>query len=359
MSLAKVPVLKEFGKAFNSTIKSFLQEVYLLRFIGLAAIIFAHSGPPGLLFQLRNFDVPLMVLASAMSFDLSYRAGYPYLQYVFKRIKRLAFPVWLFLTFYFLGQFAILHSGAELSLKAILGSYALIDGIGYVWIIRVFLLVALAAPILWTFHKKTPQDSRFFGSIAIATVAYELLRFIVFPHIQGGPNQLASLFIIQPIPYFIVFLIGLRMRMMGKAQIYTLAAVNFAAFVAIGTGLYLHSGGIVQTQVLKYPPELYYISYALFISTLLWLLSRQIWNRLEQVRAKGLVLFVASNSMWIYLWHIPFVKMVQANFLSKYLIVFSAAFAIVYLQNWVVSNLVLPRLHSDRSRKSVKALLMG
>ncbi|SFK21637.1 hypothetical protein SAMN04488079_106193 [Methylophaga sulfidovorans] len=43
-------------------------RIDLLRFIGLSMIIFAHVGPPSILFQLRNFDVPLMVLISGMSY---------------------------------------------------------------------------------------------------------------------------------------------------------------------------------------------------------------------------------------------------------------------------------------------------
>ncbi len=43
-------------------------RIDFLRFVGLIMIIFAHVNPPAVLFQLRNFDVPLMVLISGVSF---------------------------------------------------------------------------------------------------------------------------------------------------------------------------------------------------------------------------------------------------------------------------------------------------
>lgn len=42
------------------------------RFVGLAMVVLAHVGPPEWLFQLRNFDVLLMVLLSGISFILKF-----------------------------------------------------------------------------------------------------------------------------------------------------------------------------------------------------------------------------------------------------------------------------------------------
>jgi len=71
------------------------ERIDFLRFLGLCMIILAHVDPSDGLFQLRNFDVPLMVLISGVSFGLSYK-GEPYGSYVWKRVKRLLLPVWIF-----------------------------------------------------------------------------------------------------------------------------------------------------------------------------------------------------------------------------------------------------------------------
>lgn len=54
--------------------------VDVLRFIGLAMIILAHVDSPSVLFQLRNFDVPLIVLISSMLFGLSYKNNTPHIK---------------------------------------------------------------------------------------------------------------------------------------------------------------------------------------------------------------------------------------------------------------------------------------
>ena len=40
----------------------------LMRFIGISCIVLAHSSAPDIVDQLRNFDVPLMVVVSGISF---------------------------------------------------------------------------------------------------------------------------------------------------------------------------------------------------------------------------------------------------------------------------------------------------
>ncbi|MFQ3221147.1 MAG: fucose 4-O-acetylase-like acetyltransferase, partial [Paraglaciecola sp.] len=104
-------------------------------------IIFAHIGSYGVLFQIRNFDVPLMVLVSGMSFGLSYKTNEEYFNYLWKRVKRLIFPVWIFLTVYFVSLLMLDPQSLDLDLKTVITSYLLIGGIGYVWIIKVFILV--------------------------------------------------------------------------------------------------------------------------------------------------------------------------------------------------------------------------
>ncbi len=300
-----------------------------------------------------------MVLVTGMSFGLSHNADEPYAKYIWKRVKRLVFPVWIFLTIYFSAQYILYTESTELNLKTMLTSYALIGGIGYVWVIKVFLLVAIASPFLFRWHKNTVADSRYFLVLATCLFVYEFMRFISLPYIQGGAGKLASLIVHYIIPYAAVFAIGLRMLKMDRKRLFLLSIVNLGIFSIVGLALWLQSGYIVPTQALKYPPSIYYLSYALFASGLLWIYSENISYALEKMRIKTHVLFIASNSIWIYLWHIPFVKLVQANFALKYIIVFGSAVAIVHAQVWVVNNILLKNIHGDGKRRNIKTLLTG
>src|ERR1035437_5304545 len=84
----------------------------VLRAIGLLLIILAHVLPPEPIFQLRNIDVPLMMLVSGAVFGLSSGANKSYLSYLVSRIRRLVLPTWIFLTIFFgLYFFAALITG--------------------------------------------------------------------------------------------------------------------------------------------------------------------------------------------------------------------------------------------------------
>lgn len=101
--------------------KSYL--IYLLKFIGLCAVILCHVNPPHQVYNLRNFDVTMLVFASGMGFAAG-RKNYlespqSYLLYVWKRIKRLVLPTWLFLLVYFVffNFVKILGGGMKLRLQ--------------------------------------------------------------------------------------------------------------------------------------------------------------------------------------------------------------------------------------------------
>jgi hypothetical protein len=321
-------------------------------------IIFAHVDPPGIPFQLRNFDVPLMILVSAMSFSLSYKPDEPYQSYVWKRIKRLVLPVWIFLTAYFAALFILNPGHEELAANTLLTSYALLEGIGYVWVIRVFLLVALVSPWLFTWQQNTVTDSKYYGLLAACFVLYELIRYFSMPYIWQGAGEIISAIILYVIPYGILFAIGLRMPQASKNQSYAIALLSLTIFLIAGAGLYIMNGQFVPTQELKYPPSIYYFSYALFVSSLLWIHSGKIECLLEKLQVKNVVLFIASNSIWIYLWHIPLIKNIHTYYVLKFFIVFITAVLITYMQTLLVSALV-KRIDSVECKKNIKVLFTG
>lgn len=67
-------------------------KIDFIRFIGISLIILAHASPPNWLFQLRNFDVPLMVVLSGYLYSMkSKKSNQLNLQYIIKRFKRLVY----------------------------------------------------------------------------------------------------------------------------------------------------------------------------------------------------------------------------------------------------------------------------
>ncbi len=333
-------------------------SIDLMRFIGLAMIIFAHVEPPGVLFQLRNFDVPLMVLVSGMSFGLSYKENEIYTGYIWKRIKRLAFPVWIFLTGYFLVLFLFLPTSSDLNLYKIIGSYLLAGGIGYVWIIRVFILVALVSPFIFKWHMSISSNKRYFGTLTLILVVYEIARYFSLPYIQDNTGEAISLISHYIIPYSIIFAIGLRLPSLEDKHASFLSLTSLVIFVSLGTWIYATTGMAAPTQHYKYPPSIYYLSYALFVSSFLWIFRRQFEFILEKTKSKEFVLFCAQNSIWIYLWHIPFVKFFHSHFIVKYIVVFSISVLLTFIQVWII-NKVMNQIQSVIIKKNIKVLFTG
>lgn len=156
-------------------------RLYFLRFIGLLCIILAHTGPPDILMQLRTFDVSLMVIISGAAFALSSKKV-PCLDYYKKRIPRLILPPWIFLSVFFLIFYFIelFNSGKyPFDLKVIFESYAFIFGIGYLWIVRVFLLVGFAAPLISIINLKQNNNFVYFGFVLLCYFTYEIMCIIV------------------------------------------------------------------------------------------------------------------------------------------------------------------------------------
>jgi fucose 4-O-acetylase-like acetyltransferase len=332
-------------------------RIDILRFIGLAMIMLAHVHPPSILFHLRNFDVPLMVLVSGMSFGLSYKAGASYMLYVWKRIKRLVFPVWFFLSGYYTVKY-LLSSGGAPELYTVFEAYLFIGG-DYLWIIRVFLLVALVAPAIYLYDRHASSTVGYFFTLAALFSGYEVLRFVSQPYVQSGIGHSLSLVFHYIIPYSILFALGLRIPSLTQAQIGRIIFTSIALFILIGLGMLLSLGTILPTQQFKYPPSIYYFSYAIVVSLMLWLLGEKIESVLNHLGLLGPVLFVGKNSIWIYLWHIPLVELVHTNFVLKYIIVFSISAILTWIQVWIVDRVITRHISDPVKNKNIRMLLTG
>jgi fucose 4-O-acetylase-like acetyltransferase len=333
-------------------------SIDIMRFIGLAMIILAHVGPPNVLFQMRNFDVPLMVLVSGMAFGLSFKESESYLSYIWKRVKRLVIPVWIFLTGYFFVLLLFVHDTPDLNAYKIVTSYLLLGGIGYVWIIRVFVLVALVSPFIYRWHMNESSNKTYFFVIAFIFIAYEIVRYLTLPFIDNYVAKFLSEIFHYIIPYSLIFAIGLRIPSLHTRFVANISFVSLAVFITFGLGIYILTGAVLPTQQFKYPPSIYYFSYALLISSILWIFRKKIELLINKIKLKEIVLFCAQNSIWIYLWHIPVVRFFHANFVVKYLAAFGISTLLVLIQVWLI-NRIIENVQSTNLKRNLKTLFTG
>ena len=334
-------------------------RVDILRFLGLAMIVLAHVNPPEIIFQIRNFDVPLMVMVSGVSFSLSYKQE-SYISYLWKRVKRLLFPLWIFLTCYFALIFFTGYPIKLPSVRTILESYSLLSGIGFVWIIRVFLFMAALAPFIMKLHLKSKKNFHYFLTISLTYLAYEIILLISKPFFSTSKWVIIfENIILYLMPYAVIFAIGLRLNSINRKLLVYMAISCLSAFGIIALSFYLNSGLFIQTQNFKYPPSIYYLSYAVGISIVLWLASEYIVNFINNLKLTTPVLFIAQNSMWIYLWHIPLLNIIKMPFYFSYLLILLTASLITFIQVNLIRSLVLPNVQNIDIRKNINMIFTG
>lgn len=281
----------------TKTRKGYIDFLKTIGFLGLVA---AHVKPPDWLMMLRSFDVPLLVILSGILAQKSSEGSYQ--QYLFKRIKRLLFPTWIFLTFYFLVMLAV---GASCSPKTILKSYLLQqDSIGYVWIIWVYLLCAAATPILKRYAGKRET-----AILLITYVIYEVLCYY-----KVGFHNRFLYYTFYYFPYILLTYYGLNIeRLSDKVKISIGLAAAFT-FVILAVVYGVHYGSFQLVSVAKYPPTAYYLSYGVMAATFLILFFEKKHDSIY-IYSNWFVRFVSSHSLWMYLWHILFVKAFNSRYL--------------------------------------------
>jgi len=312
----------------------------ILKSLGIFSIILAHTINTNILFEIRDFDVPLMVIVSGSLFYCSsYKKNYSFLSYLYKRIPRLIAPVWLFLSFYFISiYFAcyLLSKNYPFRLiKHIIGSFLLLEGIGYVWIIRVFILMAIVSTLILNLYKYCRRKNYFFVVLLVIYVCYEvLLETFTEVHLENIPllSILMRDYVFYAIPYGCLFALGICLPTMNRKSISVVAGVFLTVFLMIAGYLYYTQGVIPLPQSFKYPPRLYYVSYGIFMSMLMFtgvdiFCKKYNLNNQENPIIKFIV-FISTSTLWIYLWHILFLSIkhllvhIQPNLPSNQIISF-------------------------------------
>lgn len=276
------------------TSKSRLPYIDFLKFIGLTGIILAHVGSPDAIMMIRSFDVPLMVIVSSLLAERSFQkyASSSTLKYLVSRAKRLVLPTWIFLTFYFC-IYAIL-SRRLFDVGYYINSYALTGyGIGYIWIILIYLYCALLIPLFAKFQL----CRRTVIAIAILYIAYE---FAYYFHL-GTDNEILRTTFYNIIPYGTLAFIGYNYNNMQTKTKRTILGVSCVVFVVLAAYYWISTGEFQLVNIVKFPPRMYYLIYGVMCSFALLLFCE---NHPSKIYRLPIIHFISSHSMWIYLWHI-------------------------------------------------------
>lgn len=258
------------------------------------------------------------------------------LSFFVHRFLRLVVPVYLFLTFYFVAAFSMKYlAGIDfgITVRHVVGSYLLMDGIGYVWIIRVFLLVAMLTPLLVKINAAV-KDNLAFASLLVAVVA---LQEVLVSSGVGMDAVLVREFVYYALGYSVIFLLGLRIKKAGKTPLWiAIATLLFAASRVYELQRY----DVAWVNNFKYPPQFYFLAYGAMMSLVcFWIVGKA--GKIQEVK---LLNFIGRNTIWIYLWHIPFIQLtglLELDWWFRYMVVYLLAVTVCYVQVSVVDRMRL------------------
>ena len=329
------------------------RSIDFLRFLGALVIMVAHAEPPTWLAQLRNFGTPMLVIVSALSIVVVFEKR-PFVATTFlsKRLLRIAVPPWLFLTTLFglaLIAAELLGKPFPFSLNVVEGSYSFTSGIGYVWIFKVYIIVALLTPLMLRFKASVPNRWVYFAIILCVYAGYEFLYAHLDATIHNpSTRSLVNDTLIVGLPYAVLFAYGLQLAEFADEVILWVSLASLLTFCTLAWANFQATGHLVLTQAFKYPPRLYYLSYAIFCINSLYLLSK---STLVAKLPQRPIQWVSMNLMWVYLWHIPGLSVwdrlagpTQGNLLLvglKLFFIVAFGVSITYLQKRLVAALLV------------------
>lgn len=240
---------------------------------------------------------------------------------------------WLF----WISLFVTIGGGGVIKLNIkwtmIIGSYTLDSGIGYVWIFRVFLLIMLVTPLLQRINVKMKNKYIFVLFLLCGLYIQYILAICSF----GIENTIIKTFLQNYIMclcgYSLLFLLGLRLGV-DNNQIFWILISVFAFTIGLGGYLYLNGLPIKISPIYKYPPYAYYLLYGMIASILLWYFQG-IYKKIADNR---FILFVAQNTCWIYLWHIPLLQVcgIFNSWVLRYFLVYGLAILLYVIQRRLV-----------------------
>ena len=309
-----------------------MANIDILKVIGLLSIMLAHVNPPQMVFQLRNFDVVLMIIVSAYLGLITYKKS-NFLEYIKKRFVRLVIPAWIFLIIFFILNFVFKLT--PVNLKKIIESFAFANGIGYVWIIRIYFIVAILIPISIFFNYRLKNDSIQLILVSILMIVYEILcMFGLFD------NSIIQYLIAYFIPCFFLVILAKYLFAASDKKMIIVIVISLLLFFVIAFYLYKINGIFIFTQDYKYPFRIYYLSYGILISSILILILR--YDKLCNMLNNNIVKFISSHSLWIYLWHILVIYLLELfsfHWIIKYLLLLILPCIITYFQSVIDDKL--------------------
>jgi len=213
-----------------------------------------------------------------------------------KRFFRITVSWWGFLATYFILFFIIDSIGGKFrhSMVFVMKSIFLFGfdgGLKYGWLLFLILILSFIYPILNISIRKFSYKTTFLWSFLIALL-FQAYFFQSLLEVDGT--------LIFFIPTIFVFFLGMYYSKSEKANLLGYAVIASTLYLILRLVLLVFEKSTVLIDN-KYPPNFFYISYAIAITYLLLFFVKK--YEIKNNVLKRVVIYSSRNSMWLFLWH--------------------------------------------------------
>ena len=200
-------------------------------------------------------------------------------------------------------------------------------GIGYVWIILIYLYSALLIPL---FHRMKLSIK----GLLFILVMYGLYEIAYYFKI-GTDNIFLDTTVYYIVPYGVLTYLGHNYYQMRKRTRYLIAITSSLIFAILLFCYWMINKSFQLVSIAKYPPRLYYLSYGIACSFGLLLLCEKCQFKIFD---NSFIRYISMHSMWIYLWHILVLSVYRFLGLPevwyiKLFIVYGIAILVIFVVN--------------------------
>lgn len=311
-----------------------------IRVIGILLVIMAHTSLNNYVSNIRPFDVAMLVCVAGASYSFSkpITSFKEYLNYLKKRFIRLVIPVWLFLTFYFALTF-LLSGEMIYSFSTMASTYLLLNGIGYVWIFRIMLMMALINPLLRIISDKINSSFSKALMLELSLLFFNELLAIICIYVFGDSIlfKIIKMTVCYFIGYGILSIMGMIFIKLKTNDLVKLIVIN-GVIVLLSTYIY----GVFSPSDFKYPPMAQFICYGLFACILFYLLFS--WKTSSNVTINKAIVWLSKYSLNVYLAHILVIFLLgyfnlEFTPIIHYLVIMGVSISITYAYNFAKERL--------------------
>ena len=144
------------------------------------------------------------------------------------------------------------------------------------------------------------------------------------------------------IPYGFLAYIGYDYIRLDKETKNKIIIFSGLIFIICSIYYFIQYNNFTSMQIAKYPPRLYYISYGIFISSILLYICE---NKELKIYTNSFVCFISSHSLWIYLWHIvaleilDYFQQYSINLFLQLLFILIFSSGMTFLQEKIVTSI--------------------